>query len=156
MEGLNCCQICYASELNPKTIKELRCKHTLCRTCFLRLVKKECPFCRAPFGTKKEIICGESILTQYYIENIDSPQSYYNPPIEDIYIDNNISNSLPNMWSLDSIYNTRVGRRMKRREKLMAKNGRKKDIAPDKEIKPRRRHVRREMPGEIFEMEDIY
>ena len=69
MEGLNCCQICYASELNPKTIKELRCKHTLCRTCFLRLVKKECPFCRAPFGTKKEIICGESILTQYYIEN---------------------------------------------------------------------------------------
>tara|TARA_A100001035_G_C27549910_1_gene393607 strand:- start:151 stop:618 length:468 start_codon:yes stop_codon:yes gene_type:complete len=32
----------------------LPCSHKLCNSCFPRLLKKECPFCRNPFQTKKK------------------------------------------------------------------------------------------------------
>ena len=132
MEGEKC-EICYAVDLCEETKKVLDCKHFLCNSCYKRLLKKECPFCRYPFGSYNEIKKGEQDISQGYIEamysinignNINSNYYYNSPSIE------NYSNSLPNNYTYEMnrniLSNSRVGRRMKRREK---KNKRQRRLA---------------------------
>lgn len=46
------CDICYESRINFKT---LSCSHSMCMSCFKKINKTCCPFCRKPF-TKEEIL----------------------------------------------------------------------------------------------------
>lgn len=156
MEGRISCNICFSDELEQNQVKELPCKHIVCLKCFPRIIKKVCPYCRAPFGSDKEIKEGENILTTNYIENMYIRDNIYRPPIYYIQQER-VSRSLPNDSDFDFYANTRVGRRMRRREKLMDKNGRKKDIRIDSKVvdsKKKRWNQPREYE-DIFEMEDI-
>ena len=156
MEGSISCNICFSDNLCQKQVKELSCKHIVCLKCFPRIIKKVCPYCRTPFGSDNEIKEGESILTNNYIQNMYIRDNIYRPPI--YYNSEEVgSRSLPNNGDFDFYANTRVGRRMKRREKLMEKNGRKKNMRMDCNIvdsKKKRWNQPREYE-DIFEMEDI-
>jgi len=45
------CIICYN---NFKNFKTLGCLHKLCESCYLKLQKQSCPYCRTPFQYTKE------------------------------------------------------------------------------------------------------
>lgn len=155
MEGLSCCNICYQEELVDKQVKRLPCKHIVCLKCFPRLIKKECPYCRTPFGSETEIKKGENILIENYIQNNYIYQNYYYPPRNIINRnEESTSRSLPNIDAFDFYENSRVGRRIKRREKNIAKNSKNKNSGP-RERKKDTHYVRPNEYEDIFEMDDI-
>ena len=47
------CEICFAENINDDSIVFLECTHSLCKSCYNRLLKDECPFCRCPFNRDK-------------------------------------------------------------------------------------------------------
>lgn len=46
------CGICLEENIKFSDIQYLECCHNLCKTCFLQLRKKQCPFCRRVFTSK--------------------------------------------------------------------------------------------------------
>ena len=43
------CEICFVDNIKDESIVFLKCAHSLCKSCYNKLVKDECPFCRCVF-----------------------------------------------------------------------------------------------------------
>lgn len=48
------CRICYEDKIEQTNILHLKCGHTLCFSCFDRLIKSQCPYCRDNIDDKIE------------------------------------------------------------------------------------------------------
>jgi len=71
MESCSICCFPY-SELqdsnNTRIIRELCCTHILCESCYLRLVKPQCPFCRLQFQYSIEDLKKRKLLNLEYFK----------------------------------------------------------------------------------------
>jgi hypothetical protein len=66
------CNICY-SKIKEEEKKLLSCKHSLCKSCYLRLATQKCPYCREPFlYTQDEIRTRQELNIKY---NNNTPPS---------------------------------------------------------------------------------
>ena len=84
MESCNICCFPY-SENNSGGIshhrKDLGCNHSLCHSCYLRLEKTHCPFCRSIFKYTKEELDERKLLNlSYHQWQPPSQISDYIPP----------------------------------------------------------------------------
>ena len=84
MESCNICCFPY-SENNSGGIshhrKDLGCNHSLCHSCYLRLEKTHCPFCRSIFKYTKEELDERKLLNlSYHQWQPPSQISNYIPP----------------------------------------------------------------------------
>ena len=71
MESCSICCFPYSdiesNNSNSKNKKELCCNHCLCESCYLRLDRPQCPFCRSQFEYSKEDIKKRKELNlEYY------------------------------------------------------------------------------------------
>ncbi len=68
------CGICLDDKIKKSDIHSLECKHVLCKTCYHKLLKPTCPFCRKTIrlSTKHTSYDDVNIL-----EHISSHNSYY-------------------------------------------------------------------------------
>ena len=79
MESCNIC--CFPYHENGHVRKDLDCKHSLCKSCYLRLDQTHCPFCRSTFKyTNQELQERESLNLTYHNWQPPSQISNYIPP----------------------------------------------------------------------------
>ena len=84
MESCNICCFPYSdenSEGSSRAQKSLSCSHSLCKSCYLRLEKTHCPFCRSIFNYSTEELNERKLLNLSY-HNWQPPSqiSNYIPP----------------------------------------------------------------------------
>ena len=100
------CGICYDSNLPSGKMETLLCKHSICISCYQKLIIKVCPFCRKRFlpiyKDNKEI----EEINSIYVNQINNNSIYRDIEREEIY---NIRRS------------ERLLRRQRRREKRKEK-----------------------------------
>jgi hypothetical protein len=66
------CEICFKENVNDSSIVFLECAHSLCKSCYNRLLKDECPFCRSVINREKpESKKKHSISLDEYILRMD-------------------------------------------------------------------------------------
>ncbi len=69
MESCNICCFPYSDTTSDGTNhvrKELDCNHSMCHSCYLRLEKTQCPFCRSIFKYSKEELDERNSLNLSY------------------------------------------------------------------------------------------
>lgn len=116
------CHICLAVPSENKW-KELSCCHKMCFSCFIRLAKQTCPYCRKEFKyTKEELLCRQQL-------NIT-----YKPPTQLSNI-HTIVNSF-NELNIDEDYNIPNSRLNRNRYRKRRRN------LTEEEIKERRRIIK--------------
>lgn len=113
------CNICLTCPSNSKW-KVLSCNHKMCFSCFLKLQKNTCPYCRLPFNyTKKE-------------QSLKYNISYTPPQLNNI---TNIVNSF-NQLNIDNNYNIPYSRINRNRYRKKRKN------LTEEEIKEKRINIK--------------
>ena len=85
MERCDICCLPYINDssenMSLKVKKNLPCKHVLCKSCYLRLDKTTCPFCREEFiYSTKDIEIRNSLNLNYNKWQPPSQITYYIPP----------------------------------------------------------------------------
>ena len=84
MESCSICFLPYTENNSSKVTrlkKELCCHHCLCESCYLRLEKAHCPFCRSSFQyTHEELIKRKSLNLEYDKWQPPSQITNYIPP----------------------------------------------------------------------------
>lgn len=65
MESCNICCFPYSDGISHRR-KDLGCNHSLCHSCYLKLEKTHCPFCRSIFNYTKEEIDERKLLNLSY------------------------------------------------------------------------------------------
>ena len=86
------CNICLTDDISIDKIKFLDCKHYICKSCFDKLVRNTCPYCRAIINDKED--------GHYPPVNYDLSSFYQ----EDIYRTNFLSNYSLNNYDFDTAY----------------------------------------------------
>lgn len=113
------CNICLTEGISSDKIKFLDCKHYICKSCFEKLVRNMCPYCRAIIPDKED--------GHYPTVNYSLDQFYQ----EDIY-NNNFLSSYSLNYDFDYLYNYYITRRSIR---LRNRNNRiRRNAIRDKEI----------------------
>jgi len=67
------CEICFNDNLEDHSIVFLECAHSLCKSCYNRLLKDLCPFCRCKInreGQEKKK-CKHTISSEEFILRLD-------------------------------------------------------------------------------------
>jgi hypothetical protein len=114
------CNICLTDDVSIDKIKFLDCRHYICLSCFDKLVRNTCPYCRAIIHDKED--------GHYPPVNYDLSSFYQ----EDIYGINSVSNYSFNNYDFDYLYNYYI---TKRSTRLRNRNNRlRKKSRRDKEI----------------------
>ena len=93
------CNICLTDDISIDKIKFLDCKHYICKSCFDKLVRNTCPYCRAIINDKED--------GHYPPVNYDLSSFYQ----EDIYRTNFLSNYSLNNYDFDYLYNYYITKR---------------------------------------------
>lgn len=89
MESCNICCFPYSDSTSEgsssKVEKNLACGHSLCHSCYLRLDKTYCPFCRSVFNYSNQELEERKLLNLNY-HNWQPPSQIYNyiPPSNNI------------------------------------------------------------------------
>ena len=67
------CEICFNDNLQDHSIVFLECTHSLCKSCYNRLLKDVCPFCRCKINReeKEEKQCKHTITSEEFILRLD-------------------------------------------------------------------------------------
>jgi hypothetical protein len=119
------CNICLSIPVNNNW-KELNCSHKMCFSCFLKLQKQTCPFCRSSFKYTQSEIKLRKDLNINYIS--------YNPPSQ-LNNMNELLDSFNQLNTNDDNYNipfSRINRnRIRKRRKNLSEdelNKRRKNI----------------------------
>lgn len=78
------CGVCLEDEILQKNIIFFRCSHNICKECYVKLLKRICPFCRK----KIKILSDKQPKKnhKYYNERDDDEEEYYNYIYEDDFI----------------------------------------------------------------------
>ena len=95
------CGICYDSNLPSDKMEILLCKHSICISCYQKLIIKVCPFCRKRF----------------------LPIYKDNKEINSIYVNQINNNSIYRDIEREEIYNIRRSERLLRRQQRREKRG---------------------------------
>ena len=156
----NMCEICFTNVLCKKNTKTLKCKHIMCKECFQKLIKKECPFCRCPLASNDEIKKGALILEQVYIDynyngySIPSTinRDFNNLRINSIYYGRSLDSLLDNDTVLN---NTRQGRRIRKHDKKIKKSSYENLDFSRKKSKSKNRHRNKTYEITLFEFDDL-
>merc|ERR1711871_669861 len=100
-----------------KVKKSLPCKHVLCESCYLRLDKTTCPFCRNTFVySTTDIKKRNNLKLDYYKWQPPSQITYYIPPeVSRITTLPQLPNNTRNRINSDYEPFSRVRKNMKRR-----------------------------------------
>ena len=99
MEGCSICFSKFSEKIDHnKSKKTLLCCHSLCSSCYLRLDKTQCPFCRTNFNyTDKELILRNQLNINY--SNWQPPSQITNYiPINIIHSQDNDNGDDYNKW----------------------------------------------------------
>ena len=96
------CGICYDSNLPSGKMETLLCKHSICISCYQKIIIKVCPFCRKRF-------------LPIYKDNKEKEE------INSIYVNEINNNSIYRNIEREEIYNTRRTERLLRRQQRREK-----------------------------------
>ena len=132
------CIICYTTvDTKSSSWKVLPCKHKLCRSCFLKLDKTQCPMCRKTFNYNKAELKERQNMGINY-SNWQPPQQLIIPV--EFTADNNITYDFTTLDIIDTqhiVHNPPFSRLERNR-----KRKRRRDLSLD-EIKERRNNIRK-------------
>ena len=119
---MECCNICCRPFQDDRPIKELSCSHVLCESCYLRLDKTHCPFCRDIFTYSQEDLNKRNKLNLNYTWQPPSQIYNYIPPENNSNLSNNsnvvtISNNARNRELEHNVPFSRARKNMNRRRR---------------------------------------
>ena len=134
------CEICFNDNLEDHSIVFLECTHSLCKSCYNRLLKDTCPFCRCKINreepkkeTNKHTISNEEFLLrldELVHRKLDQKKNKKDKKIEykKKYKSKNKSSKNPSDKNIKNNFKNK----RKSLKKLLNENSSKKDINKNK------------------------